>query len=172
MVGFAGGGSPPEVYDPVGMRWNRAGSMSGTHYSAVQNVDTGPYVSDPGYLNPDTSTPYYFSERGAYTTDAISRLDFALNYSFFITIGGGQLEIFLQPEVLNVLNADGVIGVNAADVIVAGNDPSGELIEFNPFEETPVQGTHWDLGEDFGQPIDEDSYQLGRTYRFSVGIRF
>jgi hypothetical protein len=149
-----------------------ANYSSGTHYSAVQNVDTGPYVTNPGYLNPDTAIPYYFSRRGAFTTDDITSLDFALNYSFFLNLFGGQLDLYIQPEVLNILNADGVIGINAADVIVAGNDPTGQLVEFNPFEEAPVRGTHWDLGEDFGQPIDEESYQLPRTYRFSVGIRF
>ena len=41
---------------------------------------------------------YYFSDRGAYRWDNVSRTDIALNYSFFLNLGGTQLELFLQPD--------------------------------------------------------------------------
>ena len=82
------------------------------------------------------------------------------------------MELYLQPEVVNLFNSQAVVEVNATDIIVAGNDPTGQLQPFNPFTETPELGVHWDYGENFGQPVDEDSYQLPREFRFSVGIRF
>jgi hypothetical protein len=52
------------------------------------------------------------------------------------------------------------------------NDPTGTLLTFDPFTQTPVEGTHWRKGEDFGKPADADAYTLPRTFRFSVGLRF
>ncbi len=43
---------------------------------------------------------------------------------------------------------------------------------FNPFTTTPVQGTHWDYGDRFGEAIAADAYTVPRTFRFSVGVRF
>jgi len=43
---------------------------------------------------------------------------------------------------------------------------------FNPFTETPVQGTHWDLGPTFGQATSRFAYQIPRTFRMSFGVRF
>ncbi len=37
---------------------------------------------------------------------------------------------------------------------------------------TPVEGVNWVYHPDFGEPTDEDAYQLARTYRFSIGFRF
>jgi hypothetical protein len=149
-----------------------ANFWTGTHYSAAQTIDTSAYVTNPGYLVPDTTPVYYFTDRGAFTTDDITRFDFGLNYSFFINAFGGQVELYIQPEVINIFNSQGVVDLNNGDVLVAGNDPSGTLQEFNPFTTTPVRGTHWDFGPNFGQPVDEESYQAPREYRFSVGVRF
>jgi hypothetical protein len=144
---------------------------TGTPYEAAGNVDTVPYVGpsqDLGYAgNPGLQT-YYFSDRGAFRWDDIARTDIALNYSFFVNIGGGQLEIFLQPEVLNVFNNNGVIDGNTT--ILTPTNSSMEA--FNPFTETPVQGVNWDFGQNFGEPINEADYQLSREFRFSVGLRF
>ncbi len=144
---------------------------TGTPYSASGSVDSEPFVGDPqdlGYAGNPSSQTYYFSDRGAFRWDDISRTDIALNYSFFINIGGGQLELFLQPEVINVFNQNGVIdgNVNVLDATNSGLEP------FNPFTETPVQGVHWDLDPDFGQPINTADYQMPREFRFSVGLRF
>ncbi|MBD3852308.1 MAG: TonB-dependent receptor [Acidobacteria bacterium] len=145
---------------------------SGSPHSAAAAIDTVGYVGDPadlGYAgNPGTQT-YFFSDRGAFRFDNVSRTDLALNYSFFINIGGGQLELFLQPEVQNVFNEQAVVTGNSTE-LTSRNDSSLEA--FDPWTETPVEGTHWRKGDDWGQAEDDGDYQLPRTYRVSVGIRF
>jgi outer membrane receptor for ferrienterochelin and colicin len=141
---------------------------SGTAYSAVGAVDTRPYVDNPGYLIPPSNVTYFFSERGAYTTPDIYRTDLALNYGFFFNIGATELEIFIQPEILNVLNNDDAVNVNNA--VYDATTSFGET--FNPFTDQPVEDTHWTKGSSFGEPQVEGDYQIPRTFRFSLGIRF
>ena len=45
---------------------------------------------------------------------------------------------------------------------------------FNPFDAsyTPVEGLDYEFGPVFGEPENDGDYQLPRTIRFSVGIRF
>ncbi|HEY8712555.1 MAG TPA: hypothetical protein VIM68_06755, partial [Thermoanaerobaculia bacterium] len=43
---------------------------------------------------------------------------------------------------------------------------------FNPFTDTPVPGVNYNLSPTFGQATNKDAYQLPRTYRFAVGLRF
>jgi len=43
---------------------------------------------------------------------------------------------------------------------------------FNPYTETPVLGVNYTLSPTFGQPTNKDAYQVPRTYRFAVGVRF
>jgi hypothetical protein len=144
---------------------------TGTPYSAAGSVSTVPYVGDPqelGYAGNPSFQTYYFSDRGAFRWDDISRTDLAINYSFFVNIGGGQLELFLQPEVTNLFNENGVIdgNVNIVDATNSG------LEAFDPFTETPVQGVNWDFDPNFGEPINDLDFQNPRQYRISVGLRF
>jgi hypothetical protein len=141
---------------------------SGTPYSAVGAVDTT-FVDNPGYINPPPNVPYFFSERGAYTTPNIYRSDLSLNYGFFFNVGATELEIFVQPEVLNVFNHDRAVNVNAS-VFDATSSVSYE--PFDPFTETPVEGVHWAKGSSFGEPQVETDYQQPRTFRLSLGVRF
>jgi hypothetical protein len=120
------------------------------------------YAGSPGFVS-------YVFEPGAYRTDDISRTDLALNYSFLINIGGGQLELFVQPEVINVFNESGVTGVNTTVFAAAWWN---ELEPFNPWTTEPVEGVHWAKGPSFGEPQSVDQFQQPRTFRFSVGIRF
>ncbi len=146
--------------------------FSGTPYSAAQTIDAVPYVGDPadlGYANSPGFVTYFFSDRGAFRTEDVTRTDLAINYSFFINLGGTQLELFLQPEVVNLFNEDAVVTPNTT-VFSARNDPS--LEPFNPFTETPVEGVHWRKGPSWGQPQSEGAFQQPRTVRFSVGLRF
>jgi hypothetical protein len=46
------------------------------------------------------------------------------------------------------------------------------LQTFNPFTDTPVEGTHWRRGPLFGQPTNRFAYTTPRTFRFNVGVRF
>jgi len=146
--------------------------FSGTPYSANSPIDTVPYVGDPadlGYAGSVSRQRYYFSDRDAFRTDSVTRTDIALNYSFFINIGGGQLELFLQPEVTNVFNEHAVVDPNTV-TLTARNDSSLET--FNPFTETPVEGTHWRKSDAWGTAENEDAYQGPRTFRVSLGLRF
>lgn len=145
---------------------------SGTPYSAIGSVDAVPYVGDPadlGYAGSPGYSAYYFSDRGAFTWDDTTRTDISLNYSFFLNLGGTQLELFLQPEVLNIFNEDAVI---AGNTTVFDATSSATMAPFDPFTETPVEGVNWRKGSSFGQPRSEADYQQPRTVRFSVGLRF
>jgi len=146
--------------------------FSGTPYSAIGTVDTVPYVGDPadlGYFSNPGAQSYFFSDRGAFRSENVSRTDLSINYSFFINLGGGQLELFVQPEVTNVFNESAVLAPNTT-VFTARNDSSLET--FDPFTETPVEGTNWRKGDSWGEAQSEDDYQLPRTYRISFGLRF
>lgn len=138
---------------------------TGTPYGAVGLVDSRPYVVNPGYAVAPASVTYYFTERDAFRTDDITRTDVAFNYSF----KWSSIEIFLQPEVLNAFDEDGVEVVSTA-VLDATN--SGALATFNPFTTAAVEGVHWRKGSTFGKPQVAADYQTPRTFRFSVGVRF
>jgi hypothetical protein len=146
---------------------------SGTSYSASGSINTIQFVgapSDLGYAGSPGNVTYFFSDRGAFRWDDVTRTDISLNYSFFLNLGGTQLELFLQPEVLNVFNEDAVVGGNTT-VLTAVN--RSYLEPFNPFAgETPVEGVNWEKGPSFGEPTSDASYQAPRTVRFSVGLRF
>ena len=139
--------------------------FSGLPYSAAASIDTRPFVTNPGYVTPPTTVAYFFSGRGELTTEDTTRTDLSVNYS----LDFGRLELFLQPEVLNVFDEQGVVSVNTT-VLTALTD--GSLVPFDPFTTEPIEGVHWRKGSNFGQPTDENDYQLPRTFRFSVGLRF
>jgi hypothetical protein len=145
---------------------------SGAPYEATGSINTVPYVGSPsslGYAGNPGNVTYFFSDRGEFRTDNVTRTDVALNYSFFINVGGGQLELFLQPEVLNVFNEQAVVDTNTS-VQTAVN--SSSLEPFDPWTTEPVEGIHWRKGSQFGEPANEGDFQTPRTFRFSVGLRF
>ncbi len=139
---------------------------TGTPYGAVGNInmvddETGvPYVTNPGYVQPPSRVAYYFTKRDAYRTDDIWRTDLSVNLSANI----GKFEVFVQPQILNVFNADGVTAVNTS---VTAN-----VKTFNPFTEQPVEGVNWRKGGNFGKPTSAANYQIPRRYFVSMGIRF
>jgi outer membrane receptor protein involved in Fe transport len=144
---------------------------SGTPYANDGSVNTIPYVGSPGdlgYAGSPGFVNYFYVPRGSFRWDDVTRTDIAINYSFFLNIGGGQLELFLQPEVINVFNEQAVVDGNTTIL-----DPTNSShAAFNPFTETPVQGVNWDFGSNFGNPVNDADYQQPRTFRFSVGLRF
>lgn len=152
---------------------------SGTPYSAAGSVDSRPFVTNPGYALPPSSVTYFFSDRGAFTTDNVTRTDLSLNYGFAWNVGARGIEVFLQPEVLNVFNEDAAIGANTT-VLTAVNAggatatacSGGPCQPFDPFTETPVEGVHWAKGPDFGEPQSVADFQAPRVFRFSLGFRF
>ena len=134
---------------------------SGLPYEATGTVDVS-MVSNPGYANPPDGATYYFSPRGAFRTDAISSTDIAatLTVRVFQTV-----DLFIQPQVLNLFNQHGVVAVRTDEV---DTNPD-KFAKFDPFTEKPVRGVNYQYAEGFGQPL---AYQLPRTFRISVGLRF
>jgi hypothetical protein len=119
---------------------------------------------------------YFFTDRDAFHTDDVTSTDLTLNYSFGWNAFGKTVEIFLQPEVLNVFNEQAVISVNTT---VQDWTSNRALQRFNPFTETPRETSsrtstdgNWRKGPNFGRPTLDTDYQTPRTYRFSVGLRF
>lgn len=150
----------------VGLLQNFA---SGLPYGAAGRVDSRPYVKNPGYALPPSTVTYYYTARDAFRTDDITATDLTLNYTFSWRTLGKDVEIFLEPEVLNVFNEQGVINVNTS---VSDATRSTTFAKFNPFTDNPVEGVHWAKAATFGKPQTKDDYQQPRTFRFSVGFRF
>ncbi|MEP0775731.1 MAG: TonB-dependent receptor [Acidobacteriota bacterium] len=149
---------------------------SGTYYGAVGTISminrnpgggNAPYVPNTyGYINPPSTQTYWFQGRDTYKTDDIHRTDLALNYSFKF---GRSYELFIQPEVLNLMNRK---GVEIVDQTIQTRAQVTTLQSFNPFTETPVEGAHWQKGPNFGKPTLPSHYQTPRTFRISMGFRF
>ena len=161
---------------PLSERW---GSLSvsaieqmnsGSPYFAAGPLNPTTYVSVPSYRTPPTQVAYFFTDRDAFRTDNVFRTDLAVNYNYKLR---GTAELFFQTQVWNLFNADAIADVNNIDITTRTRDGgTTTLTRFNPFAETPVQGTHWELGPNFGTARNKNAYQLPRQVRFSVGIRF
>jgi len=167
--------------------------VSGVPYGALGAVGSFRYLPNPGYALPPTSVAYYFTNRDAFHTDALTATDLTFNYAFQWRAFGKGIEIYLQPEILNAFGEEGSLNVNQTvldatttpacppvnrtcrpgDFAIGfpGFNPNG-LYPFNPFTETPVEGINWRKGANFGKPVVPDDYQVPRTFRMSVGFRF
>jgi outer membrane receptor protein involved in Fe transport len=147
---------------------------TGTPYGAVATIRTNAFgLTNPGYAVVPATVNYYFTGRDEFRTDDITSTDISVNYSFNLKVGASNIELFLQPEVLNVFDEDGVEFFTAAastQVLTNVNDTT--LATFNPFTTTPVEGVHWRKGTSFGQATRTADLQTPRTIRFSVGVRF
>lgn len=139
---------------------------SGTRTSVDGTINPTDFVTNPGYLDPPTGIDYFFGGRGNLSTDDIFRTDLAINYKLQLFSG---VQLFVQPEVVNLFNADGVVSYDE-EVLTNSDDPS--LLAFNPFTEQPIEGVHFRRGPNFGKPDSEGDFQTPRTYRVSVGLRF
>ena len=137
--------------------------FSGQPYAASANINPRPFVDNPGFADPPAALTYFFTAPDAFRTDDVHRTDISLNYSFYLPAFGRQLEVFVQPEVINVFNEDAVIDPNTSTQV---------LRSFDPFTTTPVEGTDWQRRSTFGNPTNEGDFQTPRTFRFSVGLRF
>ena len=153
---------------------------SGTRTSIDGSIDPRPFVTSPGYLTPPATVDYFFGGRGSFKHDDITRTDLAINYKLRL----GTVEVFVQPEILNLFNEQGVESVDeevltAVDCapqtgsnVLAAPCPEKGLQAFNPFTEKPVEGVHFIKGPNFGKPNSEGDYQTPRTIRLSLGLRF
>jgi hypothetical protein len=163
---------------------------SGTPYSAVGLLPRPTPTANVAYNAPPQTVQYYFSDRGEFRWDDISRTDFALNYRLPIS----RLELFFEGEVYNLFNQQGQI--NGATTTYTPNNTTRacgngtvKCAAFNPFTDTPVEGVNFarltpELKEQmianginvtatpFGGATSSLHYQIARTYQFSFGLRF
>ncbi|HEY3119819.1 MAG TPA: TonB-dependent receptor [Vicinamibacteria bacterium] len=153
--------------------------QSGIPYGANGSVDTRPFVTNPGYVNPPATVTYWFQPQGAFHTEASKATDVALNYSR--RIGVKKTELFFRGLLFNVFNEKKLANFAFADcgtggcintAVLTRNNNAARFAAFNPFTETPVQGVNWDYGPDFGKPTSRFAYQRPRTLSLSVGVRF
>jgi hypothetical protein len=134
------------------------------------------------YVNDPTSVTYFFSDRGEFRWEDVTSTDLALNYTLPIW----QFELYAQGEVLNTFNEDAQVSgnttvltaLNSTCIQNTGPNVGARCARFNPKTETPVEGIHYRLGPTFGKPTaattfsTQGSFQLPRTYRLSLGVRF
>jgi len=177
---------------------------TGTPYGAAGAINSHSFVSpslacssptaDPNrcYLNPPGTVTYYFTSRDAYRTSTINRTDISLNIAGKI----GPVELFVMPQVFNLLNSQGVTfinnpsAVNTSVLVGTGATPNANgLVRFNPFTTAPVEcpqtdtasqcaamGANWKKGASFGKPVSgsstQPSFQIPRSYLVTFGARF
>lgn len=145
---------------------------SGSPYSSETTIDTRPFVTNPGYLTPDSTISYYFGGRGNFRTDTIWSTDLSVNYYYPLPVGR-KTELFARVVVNNMFNGSGQDGTSNQTVFTASNqNPERTLQAFNPFTTTPVEGVHYQLSGDFAKALTADDYQPPRTFYVGVGFRF
>jgi hypothetical protein len=164
-------------------------ASSGVPYGAVGTVDARSFVSPVGYVTPQggATETYYYTARDAFRTAAMWRTDVAANYSYRIRSAGHNLELFGQLQVINLFNQSQLCGcggnvfqngtgvdlASTIDTSVLSNTTNAsQFAKFNPFTTSPVQGTNWALGPNFGKALTRFAYTSPRELRVSFGIRF
>ena len=158
---------------------------SALSYSAVGTIDVrkgvanGPAdgVVNPGYVTAPSNVTYYFSDRGAFRVDNISSTDLGVN--LYLPAFRG-LRAFIEADLLNLFGQQGIedpdfvnktVLTRRQSTCIQSNSTS-RCLAFNPFKETPQEGINWQKAPTFGQPISASAYQLPRTYRVSIGVKF
>lgn len=162
---------------------------SGAPYSAAGLLSRPSGVVNPGYVSAPLSVTYYFSERGEFRWDDVTRTDLALNYRVPVM---GRAELFVEGEVFNLFNEQAQIG-GSTTIITPRNTQTAcgteaapvRCAAFNPFTDTPVEGVNWarltpesaarlrlPASTIWGAATNSTHYQLARTYQVSVGVRF
>ncbi len=165
---------------------------SGLPYGAVGPIDARPFVSNPGYITPQgaSSENYYFTNRDAFRTEASSRLDFAANYNYGLSVGNRKLDLYVQAQVLNIFNQQDLCGCGGTvftnggqitETLISGVSAgqsiltpanSAAMAKFNPFTTAPVQGVNWALSPSFGTPLSRFAFTQPREFRMTFGVRF
>lgn len=142
---------------------------SGTPYGAVGNIDTRPYVVNPGYVTPPAQESYYFTARDAFRTQTMVHTDLAVNYTHRLM---GRSQLFLNAHLLNAFNQFARWNIGSIDASIKTRLNAPDLAPFDPFRTVPVQNVNWRYGQSFGTALDRNAYTVPRTFRFAVGVRF
>jgi hypothetical protein len=164
---------------------------SGQPYGANGTVDARSYVPASiasQYATPQggTSQRYFYTARDAFRTESSRRTDLAVNYDYGFAAGGRTIRPFIQAQIVNLFNQQDMCGCGAADVFANGGaftitrigtsvlSPanSAAMARFDPFNTTPVEGTNWNYGTNFGTPLNRQAFTTPRTFRLSFGVRF
>jgi hypothetical protein len=156
---------------------------SGLPYSVAGPINLTRYTgapANPGYATIPNGL-YYFSGRGALRAEGIHSTDLALRAS----MRTGALEWFAQGDLLNALNRDGVADPQRLGLTVSTAATSTTFLPFDPARDTPLEcprgeaatvctamGAHYQLAQNFGEPLNDLAYQRPRTVRVSLGVRF
>ncbi|HYI10967.1 MAG TPA: carboxypeptidase regulatory-like domain-containing protein [Thermoanaerobaculia bacterium] len=135
-------------------------SQADPNATNVVNPGENPTPGRFGYWSRPTTVSYFVEERGSRRWDDITATDLAVNYRLPISV----VQLFVEGELINAFNEQGQI----AGVTTVSR--TGTV--FNPFTTTPVAGTHYNLAANFGAARNAADYQLARTYRVSLGVRF
>jgi hypothetical protein len=141
---------------------------SGVAVDVTGNIDTRPYVANPGYVTPVQSVPYYFIPRGEFQWDPTYSTDLAFTWGKKLP-RLDRMEAFFRGVVTNVFNN---AAITRGDINILTRNNNAAYLAFNPFTTTPVQGTHWDYAPTFGEAQAFDDYQPARQFSFSAGVRF
>jgi outer membrane receptor for ferrienterochelin and colicin len=165
---------------------------SGTPYGAAGLVDARNYVPAAiasKYASPQggSNETYYYTARDAFRTEASRRTDLAINYSYGVSAGARKIDLYIQGQIVNLFNQQDLCGCGATDVFANGgavtvgrigssvlspvSSPS-TMARFDPFNVTPVQGTNWNYGTNFGTPLSRMAFTTPRTFRMTFGVRF
>jgi outer membrane receptor for ferrienterochelin and colicin len=163
---------------------------SGVPYGALGAIATQPYVTNPGYLTPPgnsgaSAVNYYFTARDAFHTEGERRTDMAVNYNFKVP-AARNTQLFAQLQVINLFNQFQLCGCGATvfanggtvtqtridQTALTASTNATQFTAFNPFTTTPVQGTNWALGPNFGTALNRFAYTTPREIRVSFGVRF
>jgi len=143
---------------------------SGGPYSQNMTVDSRPYVTNPGYLLPPSTVPYFVSGRGEFRFNSVWRTDMSLNWTHKVPLPKlPNAEIFLRAVTNNIFNN---LRVDSFNTTIIGRSGDSTLTAFNPFTTKPVEGVNYSKGPSFGQASNPSSYQSPRDVYFSVGFRF
>ncbi|MEQ1868829.1 MAG: TonB-dependent receptor [Vicinamibacterales bacterium] len=126
------------------------------------------------------------NRRDAFRTVGQKRTDLAANYEYPVKVGGRTVTTFFHLSVVNlfgqfqlcgcggtIFSNGGAVQQTRIDQTVRTNvSTPATYAAFNPFTQTPVQGTHWNYGPNFGTALNRFAYTTPRTLQFGFGVRF
>jgi hypothetical protein len=151
----------------VGLLWR---IESGTPYGFAGWIDPRPFVANPGVTQPPAAVPYYFTDRDAFRSDGLGRVDLSVQFARPVP-GLLRGEWFVRGDILNLFNDTATLDPWRNAVVVTALQDPARLAPFNPFVDQPVEGVHWMRDTRF--PSDTSPLRtLGRSFRWFAGIRF
>ncbi len=148
------------------------GVLQNVTSGAPQSIDAAVavrnYVANPGYLTTPATATYFFGDRGGYRTDTIAATDLSVNWVLPVGLTRSS-QVFVRFVVDNLFNQ---AAIDDPDDTVLTNNTDPTLALFDPFTQTPVEGTHYRLGPEYGDALSAAAWQTPRRFIVGVGFRF